>query len=146
MLGLLLGVGSILWQVHVYRESHTEKVIARVSIHHIYKPDEDEEAMTHKGGVSVEVTNIGQQALYLRKVSIEPCYPAVGRLAVFYDGSSAVADAVRLEPGAPRTFSIKTWDYDDIPFLPEKRMVSNSQRQSNASSGDREYKSKPFVD
>jgi hypothetical protein len=70
--------------------------------------------------VSVEVVNIGQQVLYLRKVSIEPCYPRVGRLGIFYEnGSDAGTDVARLEPGAYKTFSIKKWDFDAMPLEPQ---------------------------
>ena len=120
LLGLVLSVASILWQIHVYREGHTERVIARVTIHHVHKPHEDVEEITREGGVSVEVVNIGQQVLYLRKVSIEPCYPRVGRLGIFYEsGSDAGTDVSRLEPSAYKTFSIKKWDFDAMPLEPQ---------------------------
>jgi hypothetical protein len=67
ILGFLLSLASITWQVYVHYEAQTEKVTVNLMLIHPVEPGEDEStAENKKGWVLFDVVNIGQQPLYLR--------------------------------------------------------------------------------
>ena len=119
VVGFILAPCSLLWQIFTYRESRLERITARVSLQHTYKENEDAHDVEKKGDVSVELVNIGQQALYLRRVSIEPCVSSVGRENLALYEAHGPSDFERLEPSASRSFWRRNWQSEEIPLFPE---------------------------
>lgn len=119
VVGFILALCSLSWQIFTYRESRVERVTARVTLQHTYKENEEAHDVEKKGDVSVEVVNIGQQALYLRRVSIEPYVPTVGREQLVLYEAHGPSDFERLEPSASEIFWRRNWQSEEIPLFPE---------------------------
>lgn len=130
VLGFVLSVVSLCWQVFVYRDSLAEKATVRLSRHQEFRLNEDEDppAVIPSGGkseLSVEVVNIGQHPLYVRSVVLTaPCPWVEDRSEVRNFTPDNAGDAA-LQPGAAATYRIEGWDLSahplDSPDDPTKR-------------------------
>jgi len=137
VLGFVLSVVSLGWQVHVHEESLTDKAFVRFSISFL-NDDKEIRSVTktaknradveldpssvNKNELSAEVVNIGQHPLYVKRVRlIVPC-PEGG------DSDSITLQPARgsypgaLEPGAAMVYKGGPWNLSDHPlFDPAER-------------------------
>jgi len=115
MLGFLLSIVSLAWQVYLYRESFSERVILRLSALHLGQ-DIQTPAKKKGGYLSIEVVNVGQRPLYLRQVAINiPCASVERQGWVFYGTGKPNFETLRLESGASKTFQ-EQWDFAAHPL------------------------------
>jgi hypothetical protein len=137
VLGFVLSVVSLGWQVHVHEESLTEKALVRFSISFLnddkeirsvaktakHRADvELDPASLNKNELSAEVVNIGQRPLFVKRVRlIVPC-PETGDSdsITFQPANGSHPDA--LEPGAATIYKAGPWNLSDHPlFDPTER-------------------------
>ena len=131
VLGFVLSIVSLGWQVHVYEESLTDKDLVRFSISFL---NDDKEIRSvantaknrsnveldpsslNKNELFAEVVNIGQRPLYVKEVRLlVPC-PETGDSdsITFHPAKGSHPGA--LEPGAAAIFKAGPWNLLDHPL------------------------------
>ncbi|SRR6266849_974228 len=131
VLGFVLSIVSLGWQVHVYEESLTDKALVRFSISFL---NDDKEIRSvantaknrsnveldpsslNKNELFAEVVNIGQRPLYVKEVRLlVPC-PETGDSdsITFHPAKGSHPGA--LEPGAAAIFKAGPWNLLDHPL------------------------------
>jgi hypothetical protein len=132
VLGFVLSVVSLGWQVHVYRESLTDKALVSFSVSFLNDDKEIislnkkakhrfdaelEPAALKKSELSAEVVNIGQRPLYIKSVRlIIPC-PETGDSDSITFQPTGGSHAGALEPGAAIIYKAGPWNFSDRPLI-----------------------------
>jgi hypothetical protein len=131
MLGFVLSLVSLGWQVHVHRESLTDKALVRLSVSflngdkeiisvnkqakHKFDVELEPTALT-KSELSAEVVNIGQHPLYIKSVRlIIPCPETGDSDSITFQPTGL---PVALEPGAATIYKGGPWNFSDRPLIP----------------------------
>lgn len=113
VLGFFLALCSLGWQIYTYRESHEERILARLYASRavINKTG----GWDPKGEVAVEVVNIGLGPLYLKRVVIQSENDE--RSFVFYnaDETKGNESPKLLQPRESAKFS-QEWDFSEHPL------------------------------
>jgi hypothetical protein len=111
--GFALSLISIGWQVYVYHDSFAEKALVRLYSYQRFVSHNVSSSFPQdrKGDLRVEVVNIGQHPLYVRRVSLTvPCPWIDGSENRGFDPENMPANA-SLEPGAAAMYHTKDWDF-----------------------------------
>jgi hypothetical protein len=132
VLGFVLSLVSLGWQVYVHQESLVDKALVRFSISflnndkqiisfdkptkHQFSVTMDAAILKGKNELSAEIINIGQHPLYVKRVRlIVPC-PETG------DSDSITFEPPKdphpdgLEPGAAITYKAGPWNFEEHPL------------------------------
>jgi hypothetical protein len=124
VLGFLLSLASISWQIYVHHEAQTERVTVKLTMIHPVEPGEDEStAAKKKGGLLFDIVNIGQQPVYLKELILMTCgdkQPSEDESQCshwfVYPTTFPNSESVRLEPGAGKGFWKADWDFSKNPI------------------------------
>lgn len=113
VLGFLLGLFSVGWQVYTYRESHEESPLVRVSP--VLNVNEGTRfAIKPHGEITVEVTNLGQRTMQVKSITL-----FAGKRVRIIRAPSKEVLTVSLEPGGVFSRQIE-WNYGKHPLLNEE--------------------------
>jgi hypothetical protein len=125
VLGFILSVVSLGWQVHVYNEGFIEKALVRLAIS-VQLSDRDFPIggkefwfRGKKGDLTAEVVNIGQHPLYVKRVSlVVPCPEDVGVGAESRDfqPTQGTESGKPIQPGEAAVYRGGLWDFSDHPL------------------------------
>ena len=137
VLGCVLSVVSLGWQVHVHEESLTDKALIRFSISFL-NHDKEIRSVTktaknrsdveldpsslNKNELSAEVVNIGQHPLYVKQVRlIVPCPESGDSDSITFQPAKGSRPGV-LESGAATIYKAGPWNLLEHPlFDPAER-------------------------
>jgi hypothetical protein len=127
VLGFLLSVISLGWQMHVHNESLTERALIRLSAS--FRPDEEHvvsatpigkhlelttEVRATKGELAAEIVNFGEHPLFIKRVRlIVPCPEATGSESYLFEPTGGSKPGTPLEPGAAVIYSVRNWNFLD---------------------------------
>lgn len=132
VLGFVLSVVSLGWQVHVQRESLTDKALVRFSFSllldshkdilsvtktakHLANMEIDQEPLK-KAELDAEVVNIGQRPLYVKRVRlVVPC-PETGDSESITLQPAKGSPTEALEPGAAAIYKASPWNLLEHPL------------------------------
>jgi hypothetical protein len=124
ILGFVISLASISWQVYLHYEAQTEKLSINLMLVHPVEPGEEEDTVENKKGwLLFDVANVGNQPLYLKDLLMSSCTLEAEQSGqsgcqdwYIYPTSFPETDSERLEPGAAKSFWKKDWDFEKNPI------------------------------
>lgn len=131
VLGFVLSLVGLGWQVHIYREASAEKALVRFSISFLNNDTEVqsltktakhkfdaalEPSSLKKNELSAEIVNIGQRPLYVKSVRlVVPC-PETGDSDSMTFQPANGSHPGALEPGAAAIYKAGPWNLLEHPL------------------------------
>lgn len=131
VLGFVLSVVSLGWQVHVHEESLKDKALVRLSVSFYDEKSVRSATQTSKNSydlvlassfqkkneLSAEIVNVGQHPLYVKEVRlISPCPKTEDSDSITFQPANDSLPGV-LEPGAATIYKAGHWNFLEHPLL-----------------------------
>ena len=111
IMGFLLGLFSVGWQVYTYRESHEESPMVRASLTQELKGDHLQFNRDRHGELTIEVTNLGNRTMQIKTITLS----AWKRVWVLHSPNKT-SPTFSLETGHTLSSQIE-WDYVKYPIF-----------------------------
>jgi len=111
ILGFLLALFSVGWQVYTYRESHEESPMVRASLTQELKGDHLQFNRDRHGKLTIEVTNLGKRTMQIKNITLS----AWKRVWVLHSPEEK-SPTFPLETGHTLSRQIE-WDYVKYPIF-----------------------------
>lgn len=123
LLGFLLSVISLGWQIRTYNEGLVEKALVRLSVtfdlrmHDVPPGDDDSWMRRKKVDLAVEVVNIGQHPLFVKSVRlVVPCPEAAGSEIREFQPAKDSKTGIPIDPGGAAIYRGGLWDLSQHPL------------------------------